>query len=84
MCGKELSVFKSLPVTFLFYIIREKLDDHEIDQYLRFKEIDNEAYQGQFYQLEVYQGKEPRFVVEGIIEQDLSDLGRKANFLDDL
>lgn len=59
--------------------IEDEIEEREINRYLRFKDVSNQAYNGFFYQLELYQGTEDKFVVEGLTEQDLTEIGTKVS-----
>lgn len=61
---------------------RSMIEDTEINQYLRTKRVDEPAYTGTAYQLEVYQGEDRAFVLSGVAPEDLSDLGVPVRSID--
>lgn len=60
----------------------QNVRENTVNQYLRWKEVDNSAYTGNAYQLEIYQEEDLQFSVKGLTSQDIENLGRQVNFID--
>lgn len=61
--------------------IQNRLRETEINQYLRLKEVNNDVYEGHLCRFEIYQGEDLQFVVDSLTDQDISEIGVEAEFV---